>query len=208
MRRRHRLLEPPEAPPDRGHDRLREHGGGSGGGLYGSRSHTDASRDPELDHRRQLAGSRRRHRRRDLTAWTPPRRRTASISTIIADNSATEGPDLRAEKSARPASASHRLAGRKHLRRDDHRRGNNITGTDPLLGPLADNGGPTETMLPARPRRRSTPGSPTASRPTSAACHAPSTPRSRTSTAPTAPTSARSSCRPTRSCPIAPTPRR
>ena len=31
---------------------------------------------------------------------------------------------------------------------DDHRRGSNITGTDPDLGPLQDNGGPTETLLP------------------------------------------------------------
>jgi CSLREA domain-containing protein len=71
-------------------------------------------------------------------------------STIVAGNSARLGPDLLQGPYAEPSSAGFSLiqnpAGATIA---ESPAGSNLTGADPLLGPLAENGGPTQTHLPA-----------------------------------------------------------
>jgi hypothetical protein len=66
-------------------------------------------------------------------------------NSLIADNAADNGPDIYSDLPA-PLGASFSLIG-DPTGADLVAGGSNITGSDPLLGPLADNGGPTPTML-------------------------------------------------------------
>jgi CSLREA domain-containing protein len=75
-------------------------------------------------------------------------------STIVADNTAdgtvdnSDGPDLQSDNSS--FSAGHSLLEvTTGATVTDTPAGSNITGQDPQLGVLADNGGPTQTKLPA-----------------------------------------------------------
>ena len=75
-------------------------------------------------------------------------------STIVADNTAdsvggnADGPDLRSDNAEFNAGFS-LIEVTNGATVNAAPPGSNITGDDPLLGPLADNGGPTRTKLPA-----------------------------------------------------------
>ncbi len=170
---------------------------GSTSGMPAIRPSRNPTRRDQLDRRGQLgrlpaAGSAlydfvrgRSSSPRPSSPTTPPTRRPTSIAARTATTATSAS-----------RSTTRLIENTAGAQIDDA--ANNIFGTDPQLGPLHDNGGPTQTILPeprlAGDRRR---GRQRPQRPTSAACRAPSTrSRSRTSTAPTAPTSAPPSCRP------------
>jgi CSLREA domain-containing protein len=69
-------------------------------------------------------------------------------STIVADNSADSGPDLAQETGSAGFAVSHSLI-EDPSDATIANGGSNIFGTDPQLGPLANNGGPTQTQLPS-----------------------------------------------------------
>ena len=74
-------------------------------------------------------------------------------STIVANNTAAEDPDIHnALSGSADVLADHSLIGTSAgvLRFAESAPGTNVLNTGPIeLGPLADNGGPTQTMLPA-----------------------------------------------------------
>jgi RTX calcium-binding nonapeptide repeat (4 copies) len=77
-------------------------------------------------------------------------------STIVANNSAEEGPDLGSGEFADGFDAGFSLIESTDGARDPQQAeinedpaGSNLFGVDPLLGPLAANGGPTQTHAPA-----------------------------------------------------------
>jgi predicted outer membrane repeat protein len=75
-------------------------------------------------------------------------------STIVGDNSSPDGPDLGfAAAATTPGvfdSGFSLIENPAGATITDNPAGSNITGTDPQLGPLAANDGPTQTHLPAR----------------------------------------------------------
>ncbi|MFN8149924.1 MAG: choice-of-anchor Q domain-containing protein [Solirubrobacterales bacterium] len=74
-------------------------------------------------------------------------------STIIAANTATTGPDIAQRATSPPAINGSFIVGNSLIGNPNGgpitTSAPNLTGVDPQLGPLADNGGPTQTMLPA-----------------------------------------------------------